>query len=166
MTHNLSLALLAAWASLSAADAPAEPLGPAVQPKFTCTPAKPQDEYAFSTGADGVVLRLTSASGIGSARVNLTEGDVPRRLTLRFPKMRCLEEFTVGDGKIALRGVMGCDDAFDKDGKRVADPKDAVYFLKARRNREQDYIEVETSLPLGDPGAKRWEMSWKDAFRR
>ncbi len=37
MKSCLALALLAGWAALSAADAPAEPGGPATPPKSTCT---------------------------------------------------------------------------------------------------------------------------------
>ncbi len=93
---------------------------------------------------------------MGAARLSLTEGDAPRRLTLQFPRMRCLESFTVGDGKVALRGSMGHDFAYDKDGKEVADPKD-VYFLKCTATGKRDFVEVKNALfQSATPGAKRW----------
>src|SRR5437764_13024168 len=87
MTQTL---LFAVFAAVLASDDAAEPHGAAAPPKFTCTLDKAKDACAFPDG-QGVMLRITSESGIGGARLILAEGEAPRRLTLPFPKMWNLE---------------------------------------------------------------------------
>ena len=169
MRQMLSLALLAmglTFSVVSAADDPEEPPAPPALPKFTCTLRKPKDECSFSTGRDGVVLRIVSESGIGGARLTLTEGEAPRRLTVQFPRMRNLEAFSIGDGKIDLNGSLGSDASFDKQGQPVQNAKNAAYSLKIRQGKEKDLIEVEVTLPRSEAGTKEWQLSWIDAYRR
>jgi hypothetical protein len=163
MMGSLPFAVFAAGLAFSAGMASDDAAAP---PKFTCTLDKPKDECAFPTARDGVVLRITSESGIGGARLILTEGAAPSRLTIQFPNMKTLEAFAVGDGKVTLSGSLGSDASFDKQGKAVQDPKDAVYTLKIRKSKQDDHlIEVEATLPRSEPGTKDWRLTWIDAYR-
>lgn len=148
-----------------------EPYAPPALPKFTCTlqsalHSAMDDGCSFATARDGVVLRITNSSGIGSAQLALTEGEAPRRLMIQFPKMGNLESFIVSDGKVDLHGSLGCDRAFNKKGEEANDPRNAAYSLKIRKGKEMDLIEVELTLPCSEPGTKQWQLHWIDAYRR
>src|SRR5262245_18603963 len=98
---NVSLLLTALAALALTADPDPEP--PAR--KFTATFRKPQDVFSASVEKSVPVWKIDSKSGIGDATVTLAAGAAPKKIVIRFARLRNLATFHVEAGDLKLSGA-------------------------------------------------------------
>jgi hypothetical protein len=143
---------------------------PPKAPRYTAKLRKADDRFEAVTGPTGVVLRITSKSGIGSAQIHRTEGPAPAQLTLHLVGLRTLEAFNLTDGKRKVSGSLARDGArtvrsFDKAGKVTSDPKATAVTLAFEKKAGMDVIVVTITHARGVTPGARWDVRWVDAYR-
>lgn len=158
----------------------AAPAGPALPgggaaPEFEVTPQKGEDQVTVTVAAGRALVDVTSASGIGSAAISLTAGEMPERLAMRF-HLKGLEQMTFaygdtvltlsvpsGDGGQALRS------AAVEDQPVEVTPR-GPYWMEVKRvapgdSGDSGYFEVTAPQDFHDAGATMFFVAWIDFYR-
>jgi hypothetical protein len=151
---------LVLFALLSAGPEPADPM-----PKFACKLRKGDDRFESAQDGKGVVWKITSATGIGGAVVDLTDGKAPQRITIRFVNLKNLESFTIADGTVRLSSQLERGGGkrvlhFDDKGAVTADAKASAGSLSVERGKDG----IDVVLVSQKPG-KQWTLTWVNEFR-
>ena len=165
MTRRFALALLCqtvvAGAALSRGEKPE-------QAKFTCAFRKKEDTFEVAGTPGKEVFRIQSKSGIGSATIARRAGMWPETITIRFVRMKYLEQFSAGIGSVKLGGdYHSAKEAlyFDKDGKRLPKADGSAFSLKIEVVKDEG-IDVRIGLSPAARMTDEVKLDWIDAFRR
>lgn len=137
------------------------------EPGFDIATTKKDD--LVTLGKDGKTFTARVASGIGGATIELTSGEWPKEVTLRFEyaggkAFNSLEGFFLTTEKFKIEGSLresGKMAYFEKgdDGKFA--PKGTVNAV-AKQNKDG----IEVTLPSGQlAGVKKVEIRWIDFYR-
>ncbi len=106
-------------------------------PVFEITTAKPQDQVTYTWQDDTAFFDIRSESGIGSARVVRTAGNMPPRIIIRA-HLRGLENFTF---------------TFAQDKVEVSIPSSGNHtpILASQHEGSTEYIPLNSNSPLWMP---------------
>ncbi|MBY0231878.1 MAG: hypothetical protein K2W96_21560 [Gemmataceae bacterium] len=118
-------------------------------PAFEADLSKKKDTFEAKSEKGAAVWTIGSGTGIGRAAVRLAKGVAPKRIVIRFPGLRNLEEFKIEAGKSSLALKLG---EGVKDGK-----------VSAVAGKIEGGVEV--VIDHKDP-PKEWKLSWINEFRR
>jgi len=141
--------------------------------KFNCAFDKPGDGVVAGLDDDTASFRILSKTGIGGAKITLTQGAWPKQVVIRL-ELGSLEAFSASNGPITLKGALGRAGGkvgevatlhFSAKGEPLADGNKAVYTLTIRRVAE-GLIEVQLPSKLVAMLASGLRLTWIDAYRR
>lgn len=135
-------------------------------PEFKIEPQHKEDTVRLTTTDDEATFTITSATGIGRAKVTLREGTWPQRLRLDL-RLKSLEGFSVNNGKLQLATFLGAEgpaEAFLRDEAGHYRPAPDLKAPKIRVRKTRDGIEVLLPVEIYE-NAKSIELQWIDAYR-
>jgi hypothetical protein len=138
-------------------------------PVLRCAFRKPEDSFASRQGPAGLVLTITSKTGIGNAQLTVPKGELPRTFVLQFANIDRLESFTFTDGPITASGEYRDIKAafhFDRAGKAVADRKDAALSLVLDAKKDPRRVEISVEYAASVRPGKDIRLAWINAYRR
>lgn len=141
--------------------------------KFNVHFDKPGDQVVAGLDDDAASFRILSKTGIGGAKITLTQGAWPAQIVIRF-ELASLEAFSASNGPITLKGALGAAGGkvgeiatlhYGAKGEPVTDATKAVYTLTIRRTADK-LIEVQLPPKLAGMLASGLKLTWIDAYRR
>lgn len=135
---------------------------------FAAELQKKEDTFAVEGKGDDAIFCIHSATGIGSAKITRRGGEWPATMTVRFQKMRMLEQFTAKIGNAQISGTLKSPNQplyFDKDGKQQEKAAGSVFSLQILAMEADRGIEVRIGLSTDARQLDAMELHWIDAFR-